>query len=78
MMIAIMTDPFWEKNYLRLVRNNGLAEGEKGGSEPEYRLPPAIMGAVLIPIGMFIFGWTSYRSVHWIVPIIGSVIFGAG
>jgi len=78
MMIAIMTDPIWEKNYLRLVRNRELAGGAKGGSEPEYRLPPAIVGAVLIPIGLFMFGWTTYRSVHWIVPIIGSAIFGAG
>ncbi|KAE8445120.1 hypothetical protein EG329_013722 [Mollisiaceae sp. DMI_Dod_QoI] len=52
--------------------------GEIGGSEPEYRLPPAIVGAVLVPIGLFMFAWTTYSSVHWIVPIIGSAIFGMG
>jgi len=77
-MIAVMTDPIWQKNYSRLVRNRELAGGEEGGSEPEYRLPPAIAGAVLVPIGMFMFGWTTYRSVHWILPIIGSGIFGTG
>lgn len=28
-------------------------------------------------IGLLWFGWTTYSSVHWIVPIIGSSIFGA-
>jgi hypothetical protein len=35
-------------------------------------------GALLLPISLFWFGWTSYRSVYWIVPIIASSFFGAG
>jgi hypothetical protein len=27
---------------------------------------------------LYRFAWTSYSSVHWIVPIIGSSLFGAG
>jgi hypothetical protein len=78
MLVAITTDPFWHKNYVRLVRQREEAGGEPGGSEPEYRLPPAIAGAILVPIGMFWFAWTCYPSVHWIVPIIGSGFFGCG
>ncbi|KAI9835856.1 MAG: hypothetical protein M1819_001754 [Sarea resinae] len=78
MIAGIMTNPFFHRNYLRLVRKREAQGGEPGGSEPEYRLPPAIMGAILVPIGLFWFGWTSYSSVHWIVPIIGSAIFGMG
>jgi len=78
MVLGISTDPFWHKNYVRLIRNRELATGEVGGSEPEYRLPPAILGAVLVPIGLFWFGWSTYSYVHWIVPIIGSAIFGMG
>ena len=78
MIAGIATDPFWHKNYMRLVRNREAAGGEPGGSEPEYRLPPAILGAVLVTTGLFWFGWTTYASVHWIVPIIGSGIFGMG
>lgn len=44
----------------------------------EYRLPPTIAGAFLVPAGLFMFAWTTYSSVHWIVPIIGSTIFGMG
>ncbi|RFU29946.1 hypothetical protein B7463_g6396, partial [Scytalidium lignicola] len=78
MLAAAATDPFWHRNYVRLIKQREEATGEKGGSEPEYRLPPAIAGAVLVPIGLFMFAWTTYPSVHWIVPIVGSAIFGMG
>lgn len=78
MLIGITTDPLWHKNYVRLVRNREKNGGEPGGADPEFRLPPAIAGAVMVPIGLFWFGWTTYASVHWIIPIIGSAIFGMG
>ncbi|KAK9238762.1 major facilitator superfamily domain-containing protein, partial [Lipomyces kononenkoae] len=78
MIVAVGLDPIFSRNYERLVRQREAQGGEPGGSEPEFRLPPAIVGSVLVPVGLFFFGWTSYRSVHWIVPIIASGIFGLG
>ncbi|KAF8857989.1 MFS general substrate transporter [Acephala macrosclerotiorum] len=78
MVLGSFTDPIWHKNYQRLIRQREERTGEIGGSEPEYRLPPAIAGALLVPTGLFMFAWTTYSSVHWIVPIIGSTIFGIG
>ncbi|KAH7346295.1 major facilitator superfamily domain-containing protein [Rhexocercosporidium sp. MPI-PUGE-AT-0058] len=78
MVLGAATDPIWHKNYARLIRQREERTGEIGGSEPEYRLPPSICGAILVPIGLFMFAWTTYSSVHWIVPIIGSTIFGMG
>jgi len=78
MIAGVSTDPWWHKNYARLIKQREERTGEVGGSEPEYRLPPAIAGAPLVTIGLFMFGWTSYASIHWIVPIIGSSIFGMG
>ena len=49
----------WHKNYVRLVNQRESQGGEPGGAEPEYRLPPAIGGALLVPIGLFWFGWTT-------------------
>ncbi|KAI0484023.1 putative bicyclomycin resistance protein [Xylariaceae sp. FL0804] len=72
MVIVGVSDRLWGRNYQRLVRQND------GVPEPEFRLPPAIAGAVLVPIGLFWFAWTTFRWVHWILPIIGSGIFGAG
>ncbi|CAG8904012.1 unnamed protein product [Penicillium egyptiacum] len=45
---------------------------------PESRLPPAIVGGVALPIGMFAFAWTNYPSIHWSVSIILSAPFGFG
>jgi DHA1 family multidrug resistance protein-like MFS transporter len=46
-----------------------------GELKPEERMPVAIVGALLVPICLFWFGWTSRESIHWIVPIIGSSLF---
>lgn len=78
MVLGISSDPLWRRNYARLVRQREAQGGEPGGSEPEFRLPPTIYGAFLVPIGLFGFGWTTYPWVHWIVPIIFSAIFSIG
>jgi hypothetical protein len=49
-----------------------------GSAKPEYRLPIMYVGAFVIPIGLFIYGWTADKNVHWIVPIIGTAVFGVG
>ena len=46
--------------------------------KPEFRLIPAMLGSVLVPIGMFWFAFTGYRSVPWIVPILAGIPFGWG
>jgi MFS family permease len=46
--------------------------------DPEARLPPMMLGSVVFAAGMFIFGWTSPRTIHWIGPVIGAVCMGLG
>jgi hypothetical protein len=72
MLAASATNPVWHRVHTRLLAQNG------GISEPEFRLPPAVAGAFLVPVGLFWFAWSTYPWVHWIVPIIGSGIFGMG
>lgn len=60
-LVAISTDSFWHNNYLRLIRKKEAEDGEPGGSEPEFRLPPAIAGGVLVPIGLF---WSASSLVN--------------
>ncbi|KAL6235376.1 hypothetical protein BDW75DRAFT_209646 [Aspergillus navahoensis] len=75
MSFAITSDPFWRRIYRKLEKK----ANEVGETfQPEWRLPPAIAGGPLVTIGLFIFAWTIYPHVHWIVPIIGSGFFGAG
>lgn len=75
MFMAAASNPIWCRIRERLSDNQ---EEEPGRGEPEYQLPPAIIGGVLIPIGLFWFGWTTCSSIHWIIPIIGSALFGCG
>ncbi|RAL05066.1 MFS transporter [Aspergillus ibericus CBS 121593] len=78
MLFAIFSDPLWRRNYVRLELNHEKAVGRSDDYQPEWRLPPAIAGGPLVTIGLFIFAWTIYSHVHWIVPLIGSAFFGAG
>ena len=50
----------------------------KGEMKPEYRLPPLIPGSLVIPIGLFWYGWTAQTHQHWILPIIGTMWVGLG
>jgi len=61
-------------NIGRLRRTpTGAAEGI-----PEYRLPLIIPFSMLIPTGLFIYGWSAQHTVHWIVPNIGVSIMSMG
>ena len=51
---------------------------DRGGIKPEHRLPPMILGGLVIPAGLFIYGWTAQARVHWRIPIIGMAILGLG
>ncbi|KAH7143485.1 major facilitator superfamily transporter [Dactylonectria macrodidyma] len=75
MILAASSIPLWQRIKDRLLAGRGKETDE---SEPEYRLIPAIPGGVLIPVGLFWFGWSMDSNIHWIVPIIGSAIFGCG
>src|SRR5204863_2717508 len=49
-----------------------------GEMKPEYRLPPMVPGAILIPAGLFWYGWTAEKHTHWILPIVGTLLIGMG
>lgn len=49
-----------------------------GERKPEYRIFLLPIGAVLLPAGLFTYGWTAQYQVHWIVPIIAEGIAGLG
>jgi hypothetical protein len=72
MSIATFGSILDNKRYARVSAAHG------GAAPPEARLPPGLVGSILIPAGMFWFAWTNGPEIHWIVPIIGSGLFGAG
>lgn len=60
------------------IRYAKIAAKHNGEAPPEARLPAAIFGSILIPVGLFWFAWSNGPSVHWVVPIAGSAVFAAG
>ncbi|KAF8887590.1 multidrug resistance protein 4 [Infundibulicybe gibba] len=55
-----------------------LAEKSGGKGKPEMRIPALFFGSFFIPIGLFWYGWSAQAKIHWIMPIIGTGIFGFG
>ncbi|KAH8898268.1 MFS general substrate transporter [Thozetella sp. PMI_491] len=56
------------------------AQGKGFAHKPEIRITPrlTIPAGIPLPIGLFLYGWSTQYSVHWIVPMIGVLIFAAG
>lgn len=78
--LGITVGMVWAIAYALFDNKRYMAMSEKhdGNLPPEARLPGAIVGSVLLPIGLFWFAWTDGNNVHWIVPIIGSMFFATG
>ncbi|KAF8609430.1 MFS general substrate transporter [Ceratobasidium sp. AG-I] len=72
MIFALASQPFWNRVQARYIASH------EGPTPPETRLFIGMAGAILVPIGLFWIAFTTPKSVHWIVPILGSVPFGTG
>ncbi|KAK5373774.1 hypothetical protein LTS13_005973 [Exophiala xenobiotica] len=57
---------------------NRLTKKNDGKALPEFRLPLANIGSVLIPVSIFWFAWSVQLRVHWIVSIIATYFYGVG
>ncbi|KAF1982316.1 membrane transporter [Aulographum hederae CBS 113979] len=60
------------------IIQQAMARGEL--LKPEMRIPLklTLLGAIPIPVGLFIYGWTAQNHVHWAVPLLGTLFVGFG
>lgn len=65
--------PFVNKHYLSLC-----AKAPNGKPPAEARLIPMMFSCWLIPVGLFIFGWTSYPRLSYWGPMMGGFPVGFG
>jgi MFS family permease len=49
-----------------------------GSAKPEHRLPILFVGSFVMPIGLFLYGWTVNPKIHWMVPLVGLWLIGLG
>ncbi|KAI1374520.1 bicyclomycin resistance protein [Hypoxylon crocopeplum] len=53
-------------------------QSKTGQIRPEQRLPPVIFGGFILPVGLFMYGWTAEYHVQYMAPIIATAILGVG
>lgn len=71
-LLSACCAPFVNKHYLKLVAQHN------GKPPAETRLIPMMISCWFIPIGLFIFAWTSYSELHWAGPALGGFPVGFG
>lgn len=69
-VLSAACSPLVNKQYLRLCKEHGP------NPPPELRLVPMMWSCWLVPIGMFIFAWTSYPHLHYAGPMLGGLPCG--
>ncbi|KAL6908839.1 major facilitator superfamily domain-containing protein [Trichoderma evansii] len=71
-VMSAFFSPLINKHYLKMC-------SKYNGKPPaELRLVPMMFSCWLIPIGMFIFAWTSYSDLDWVGPAFGGWPVGFG
>lgn len=71
-LLSAACSPFVNRHYLKLVKKHN------GKPPAEARLIPMMVSCWLIPIGLFIFAWTSYPRLSWVGPALGGFPVGFG
>ncbi|OCK83166.1 MFS general substrate transporter [Lepidopterella palustris CBS 459.81] len=72
-LITICSEPL-----IRRMINAHKMDQVTGKVPPESMVSIVCIAAICIPVGELIFAWTCTPNVHWIVPIIAGIPFGAG
>ncbi|KAF2743815.1 MFS general substrate transporter [Sporormia fimetaria CBS 119925] len=72
-MVTICSEPL-----IRRMINSHAPEPSTGKPPPESMISIVCIAAVAVPIGELVFAWTCTPNVHWIVPILSGIPFGAG
>ncbi|KFH40521.1 putative MFS-type transporter-like protein [Hapsidospora chrysogenum ATCC 11550] len=73
MILALPVVSVMNLRYMKVAQRSA-----DGVAPPEARLAGSMLGGILVPAGMFWFAWTSFTSIHWMVPISSGVFFGLG
>ena len=71
-LLGAALSPLVNKHYLTLCKKH------HGKPPAEARLIPMMLSCWLVPIGLFIFAWTSYPHLSWVGPALGGFPVGIG
>ncbi|KAJ5651428.1 major facilitator superfamily domain-containing protein [Penicillium longicatenatum] len=65
-------------NFANQPRYQRAVTANDGKAVPEARLPPIIVGGVLLSVGLFWFGWTAAPKYPWPSPVVAGGFIAAG
>ncbi|KAI7489014.1 Clavaminate synthase-like protein, partial [Hortaea werneckii] len=68
--LCIGTTLGWLANYLQMGKYEKIVQNPDRKVVPEDRLYGAMLGAPLLPIGLFIYSFTQYAFLIWVGPVI--------
>ena len=71
-ILSAACSPLVNKHYIKLVHKY------HGKPPAEVRLIPMMLSCWFIPIGLFIFAWTSYKDLIWVGPCLAGLPVGFG
>ncbi|KAM7202672.1 Major facilitator superfamily domain containing protein [Rhypophila sp. PSN 637] len=71
-VFAAFWAPWVNAHYLKMVKKHN------GKPPAEVRLIPMMLSCWFIPIGLFIFAWTSYKDLIWVGPCLAGLPVGFG
>lgn len=67
-----LTAPFNDRIYAHLQRKND------GVGRSEFRVPLMVPGSLIVPLGLFLYGWTAETRQHWFWPNLGAAVYAGG
>lgn len=74
-LLATFVSPFINQHYIKISK----PYEDRGEVPPaELRLIPMMVACWLVPIGLFIFAWTSYPWLTWVGPCLAGLPCGIG
>ncbi|RJE23409.1 Major Facilitator Superfamily [Aspergillus sclerotialis] len=68
--LCIGTTLAFALNFIQIRKYESLYVAKKGKVAPEARLYGAMLGAIWLPIGLFIYSFTQYQFLTWVGPAI--------
>ncbi|SMR44216.1 unnamed protein product [Zymoseptoria tritici ST99CH_1A5] len=85
---SISIRPFNEYMYARLSASSSTNQEKAGETKqspppspdvhPEFRVPALLFGAILLPTGLLLFGWSASHTLFPLIPNLGVAIYAAG
>ncbi|RYO90364.1 hypothetical protein DL766_001173 [Monosporascus sp. MC13-8B] len=68
-----ISHPLMDGLYAKCKKRYNDEEGK-----PEWRTPPMLLGGLVTPVGLLIYGWGAEYRLHWAVLDVGVALLGCG